>query len=328
MSRRFQRSYYLRSSISGGSANIIPAANTPPPSDGSEGYEDQFEEEVNDEDERTFKRVAISGFADKENNFANIIPFEFFHEHPAFAESVICVTDDAKFARKRFSSPKTVYSGFIDTLNIVEAKNHQSEDYKRALEGVDAWLAFNLTFSLLKNYAEVAIENKIQRVLFAVAANRTEYGLDITYPEITSLLDQHHINYTIVKFFPPSNIRAGPYRIVKGESRLPRPGEWNRFWTLSPKDLFEIVTFIFPNPDSYNKVYGVGPGGILDENALVQMRSQGWPRPLQVGQFLHVSIEDIEQNLLEKWDEAEKQEKLEATKKLIKAQQQQTFKTK
>lgn len=153
---------------------------------------------------------------------------------------------------------------------------------QRALEGVDAWLAFNLTFSLLKNYAEVAIENKIQRVLFAVAANRTEYGLDITYPEITSLLDQHHINYTIVKFFPPSNIRAGPYRIVKGESRLPRPGEWNRFWTLSPKDLFEIVTFIFPNPDSYNKVYGVGPGGILDENALVQMRSQGWPRPLQV----------------------------------------------
>lgn len=63
---------------------------------------------------------------------------------------------------------------------------------------------------------------------------------------------------------------------------IPRPGEWNEYGTLSPKDLHEILAYLLPMPDSYNQVYGIGVGGWLDENAMAQMRSKGWPKPLQV----------------------------------------------
>lgn len=35
-------------------------------------------------------------------------------------------------------------------------------------------------------------------------------------------------------------------------------------------------------PKSFDQVYGVGPGGQLDQEILVYMKSQGWPERVQV----------------------------------------------
>ena len=147
---------------------------------------------------------------------------------------------------------------------------------------MDGWIAFNVSSSKLDHYADIAIQNQVKRALFAVPVNKEECGANLNFPDTTAKLAAHGVKYTVIKYIQPSKSREGPYRIVRGETAIPRPGAWNEYTTLAAADLYDIIAFLLPNPAAFNQVYGVGVGSSIDENAMAHMRSRGWIKAVQV----------------------------------------------
>lgn len=200
-------------------------------------------------------------------------------------ESITSVTDDIPFARKRLVNPKTVYSGLIDVLGY-------SDSIDSSISGKDTWLSFNITSSELKICADLAIKNSLKRVVFGVCASSDEMGPSVTYDSVCSSLKDAGIDYTIVKFASFSKMSEAkfPYRIVRGDASLPTEGQM-----LSSEDLMRVLMETVDIPKTFNSVYGIGPGTIIDSEVLVYMKSQGWPERVQVGLLMGDMMEKIEE---------------------------------
>ena len=200
-------------------------------------------------------------------------------------ESITSISDDISFARKRLVNPKTVYSGLIDVLGY-------SDSIDSAISGKDTWLSFNVTSSELKPLADLAIKNGLKRVVFGVRASSDEMGPSVTYDSICSSLKDAGIDYTIVKFTSVTKMSEAkfPYRIVRGDASLPTEGKM-----LSSEDLMRVLIEAVDIPKTFNSVYGIGPGTIIDSEVLVYMKSQGWPERVQVGLLMGDMMEKIEE---------------------------------
>jgi hypothetical protein len=52
-------------------------------------------------------------------------------------------------------------------------------------------------------------------------------------------------------------------------------------------------------PKTFNSVYGIGPGTMIDSEVLIYMKSQGWPERVQVGLLMGDMMETIEKKFEE-----------------------------
>ena len=116
-------------------------------------------------DEPNYESLAISGFISKKNDFAETDVFSKLYATGKWS-GITTITDDIKFARKRFVNPSTVYSGMIDVLDFTEVDSDSS--LESALAGKEAWLAYGITSSQLSTYADIAAKHKMKRAVFAV----------------------------------------------------------------------------------------------------------------------------------------------------------------
>ncbi len=84
-----------------------------------------------------------------------------------------------------------------------------------ALQGKDAWLAFNITSSQLPKYTAIASKLKLSRVVFGVHLNKDEEGPDLIFDESCDMLRSAGVNYTVIKFGEtrPMEESKYPYRI-------------------------------------------------------------------------------------------------------------------
>lgn len=260
--------------------------------------------------EVTYDGVAISGFTSKETDIAE--PFVFLKLFMTTKwDSITAVTDDLAYTRKRLTTPQTVYSGLIDALKYKCLSDEVSME--SAIQGNEAWIAFNVSSSELSSMADIAIKNGVKRAVFAVPVGEDEGGADVTFTPICDKLKSAGIDYTILKFGASAASRMGeakfPYRIVRGESALPEGGE-----VLSSDDLMRIITEVIDLPKTFNTVYGVGPGSFVDREILSYMKSQGWPERVQIGLLCGDFMEKIE-DAYEKEKEAIESGKVTAPKK-------------
>lgn len=187
-------------------------------------------------------------------------------------------------------NPKTVYSGLIDILGYADSIDN-------AIVGKDTWLSFNISSSELKTSSDLAIKNGLKRVIFGVHVTDDEIGTGVTYESICSSLKNAGIDYTIVKFssFTKMSEAKFPYRIVRGDASLPTEGKM-----LASEDLMRVLLESIDIPKTFNSVYGIGPGTMIDSEVLIYMKSQGWPERVQVGLLMG--------DMMEKIDEAYKKE--------------------
>ena len=185
-------------------------------------------------DEPTYQSLAISGFISKKDGFAETDVFSKLFATGKWS-AITTITDDIKFARKRFVNPSTVYSGMIDVLDFAEA------DSDSALEGVlagkEAWWAYGISSAQVPAYANIAAKHGMKRAVFAVKMDETERGADVTFDAACAALSAAGVDYTIIKYgeMRPMAEAKYPYRIVRGVLPLPTEGDG-----LSTGDLWRV----------------------------------------------------------------------------------------
>ena len=185
--------------------------------------------------------IAVSGFISKQKNIAESYVFSKLFATKKWAE-ITTISDDTKFARKRFANPDTIYSGLFDVLkfSVVDEAN-EIADLETALTSNDAWIAFNITSNQLVPYANVAVKSGLKRVVFAVSVTPEEAGADVVFEEASKILGDASIAYTVLKFGEVKDLAEAkqPYRIVRGSKALPTEGE-----ILSSKDLLRVSEWL------------------------------------------------------------------------------------
>ena len=125
-------------------------------------------------EEPKYESLAISGFISKKDDFAE--PYVFTQLFSTGKWSAITtITDDIKFARKRFVNPTTVYSGMIDVLDFQECDQTENS-LETVLSNKEAWIAYDVSSAQLPMYANVAAKLKMKRVIFAVKTDASERG--------------------------------------------------------------------------------------------------------------------------------------------------------
>ena len=145
-----------------------------------------------------FSKLLISGFLNKAANFAQ--PFVFtklFESDETRYASITAATDDLSFAKKRMVTPANVYNGLFDVLEYVSVSN--VNDFETALEGKDAWLAFNVSSSEVNAFASLAAKRKLKRVVFGVHVPDMR-GADVLFEDAQRVLTDAGVAFTIVKF--------------------------------------------------------------------------------------------------------------------------------
>ena len=235
--------------------------------------------------------MAISGFISKATEFAEPYVFSKLYDTGKW-NAITSITDDLKFARKRFVNPSTVYSGLLDVLKFVEVGAGDSGALEAALANQEVWVAYGVTSADLPGYAALAAKLQLKRAVFAVRVDSTERGADVTFDAACQVLGAAKVDYTILKYGEVRTMGEAkyPYRIVRGILPLPAEGEG-----LSTGDLWRILAEVVDLPKAFNAVYGVGPGTMLDAEILVYMKAQGWPERVQVGMLVGDMMEKIEE---------------------------------
>ena len=232
--------------------------------------------------------IAVSGFVDKGKNFADPFVFSTLFHSGRWA-SITTVTDDVAFARKRLVNPNTVYSGLVDVIKYASVTDQG--DWCKALEGNEAWMAYGLSSSDLPALAEIAVKQKMKRVVFAVKVEESEIGAGVVFDSVCQTLSSGGVAYTIFKYGDTRKVGEAkfPFRIVRGVLPMPTEGQ-----CLSSDDLMRIMVESMDIPKTFNAVYGVGPGTVVDAEILVYMKSQGWPERVQVGLLVGDMMEKLE----------------------------------
>ncbi len=137
--------------------------------------------------------------------------------------------------------------------------SHRTTFYlQNAIAGSYAWIAYNVTSKELPMYAKVAIDQNIRRLSFLVQVNQSELGENIMFPEITSQLDEHHINYTIFKYYQFSQKKSDEkniYKVLPGNFSTPIPAEENFYSELSMQSFFQVSTFLVASFFSFNQTF-------------------------------------------------------------------------
>ena len=283
----FPRSFSIVSRQSVGSSPALKESNIGK-------YEVEAAQQASEASEQ-YKSVALSGFASKDKRFVNPTIFlNIFGK--GFAETIICITDDIPFAKKRLVNPKTVYTGLIDVLNYRGMNSKVDAD---VLKEVDAWIAYDILSSELPELADTAVKAGLKRVVFAVhVQTEEEKGPEFTFAEVCDKLKGAGIDYTILKYSDPRKMEEAkfPYRIVRDVLPMPTGGRFN---CLSQDDLIRVITETLDIEKTFNNVYGIGPGTQLDTEILTFMKSRGWPERVQVGLLMGDMMETIEQKFEE-----------------------------
>lgn len=253
------------------------------------------------------ENILLSGFVSKEYGFSDTDIFDKVFSGGAKApegtgsgkmfipgedstRQLTAHSDDIPFAKKRLVSPKSVYSGLIDSLKF------SSGPVDEALNGQDAWVAFNVTTSEVMSNAEKAVAAKLKRVVFAVYVDECERRTpNMDFKDACEKMDAAGVKYTIIKYGDLQKMLEAkfPYRVVRGALELPLP-EGSTAPALSSGNLFRIISEVLDIPKTYGCTYGVGPGTKVDSEILVYMKSQGWPERVQVGLLVGDMMEKIE----------------------------------
>jgi len=253
--------------------------------------------------------IAISGTVSKNADFANSFIFNNLFAKNAY-RTIKALTDDIKFARKRLVSPRTVYSGLFDVLQFEQVEPGNISSYKTALQGLEAWIGFEVSLNDLEGFARLAAELSMKRVVFAVRMETAEQmGANFMLENAASILTAAGIKYTLIKYAGDFSIRSEatfPYRIVRDALPLPQASAKNRFQSLSSDDIFRVLSEVVDIPKTFDSVYGIGPGTALDQEILIFMKSRGWPERVQIGLLMGDMMERIEKIVN---DHNEKEEK-------------------
>ena len=125
-------------------------------------------------EEPTYGSLAISGFISKSKDFAEPYVFSQLFSTGKYS-AITTITDDIKFARKRFVNPTTVYSGMIDVLDFQECDQTENS-LETVLANKEAWIAYDVSSAQLPMYANVAAKLKFKRAIFAVKTDPSERG--------------------------------------------------------------------------------------------------------------------------------------------------------
>ena len=240
-------------------------------------------------EEVQYDSLVISGFLKSQVGFAESGIFDAAHATQKYKE-ITAVADDILFARKRLMSPKAVYSGLIDVLQLAESDGSE-ESMAGAVAGKEAWVAFNVTTAELPVYASVAAKAGCKRVVFAVYLSATEREEDVTLDASTKLLEAAGVDYTILKFGDVLKKEEAvyPYRLVRADAALPQEDG-----LLSSGDLMRVLAEVVDLPQTFRQVYGIGKGNHIDSEIQVYMKSQGWPERVQVGLLVGDMMETIQ----------------------------------
>ena len=157
------------------------------------------------------------------------------------------LADSIKYEEAEFSDDSIAVSLFL----ILSCRLYNNFYFffwlsKNAINGSDAWIAYNISSTELPIYASAALKAAVKRVVFGVnVSNPEDRGADVTFPATCEQLTAAGVLYTIVKYGEVRQMSEGkyPYRIVRGVLPLPELNPANSVvgtFDLSSQDLYRV----------------------------------------------------------------------------------------
>jgi len=203
--------------------------------------------------------------------------------------SICLASEDSVAAKKKFLSRTARYSGLLNVLEFVDANLDNSDQLANAINGANAWLAFNVSQSVIPSYADMAVSAGIKRAIFT-----TELA-----PERINDTNIPAFDHAVTAFESAggafTGIRHGrvipgdenfPYEIVN--SSLPLFED-----TVERGVLARVVAELTLIPDSSNKLCGVCSSGVFSRKYLELLRGTGLNRREEVSKVFNGGIQKL-----------------------------------
>lgn len=171
------------------------------------------------------------------------------------------------------------YSGLLDILKFAQTDAGNSSQLITALEGANAWLAFNVEKEQFVELANTAIEANIPRIIFTTTVTEEEEQqqfVQTTYGPLLALSKEKGLAMTIIRH---GEVVDGdedyPYQIVNASTPLVE-------MSVPRGVLGRIATELIRLKDSLNQQCGLSSSGEFAEAYLELLRSSGLTRRQEV----------------------------------------------
>lgn len=208
-------------------------------------------------------------------------------------DQVILATDDAVSTKKRFLTRTARYSGLLNILEFNTIDIDNKDSLNTLLDGANTWLAFNVTTSSFKDFADIATKSKLKRAVFTTVLPNTRVN-DTEIPEIQDAIKSMEtagISFTGIRH---GNIVNGnednSYEIVNATSPVAYP-------EVERGVLARIVAELLVNEKSYSTECGVSSSGEFAAAYLNVLRSSGLDRNEEVSKMFSGGLGRVSQSV-------------------------------
>jgi len=208
-------------------------------------------------------------------------------------DQVILATDDSVAAKKRFLTRTARYGGLLNILDFSNIDMNNKDSVNTLLDGANTWLAFNVSTSSFKDYAEIASKSKLKRALFTTYLPSTRIN-DTQIPEIQDAIktmESAGISFTGIRH---GEIVAGTednsYEIVNATTPL-------AYSEVERGVLARVVAELLVNEKSYSSECGLSSSGEFALAYLNVLRSSGLDRNEEVDKMFNGGLTRVSQSV-------------------------------
>jgi hypothetical protein len=208
-------------------------------------------------------------------------------------DQVILATDDSVAAKKRFLTRTARYGGLLNILDFSNIDMNNKDSVNTLLDGANTWLAFNVSTSSFKDYAEIASKSKLKRALFTTYLPSTRIN-DTQIPEIQDAIktmENAGISFTGIRHGSiVDGTEDNSYEIVNATLPLAYP-------EVERGVLARIVAELLVNEKSYSSECGVSSSGEFASAYLNVLRSSGLDRNEEVNKMFTGGLARVSQSV-------------------------------
>jgi len=208
-------------------------------------------------------------------------------------DNVILATDDSIATKKRFLTRTARYSGLLNILNFNNIDINNKDTLSNLLDGANTWLAFNVTSSSFKDYADIASKSKLKRAVFTTTLPSNRIN-DTEIPEIQDAIktmENAGISFTGIRHGSiVDGTEDNSYEIVNATLPLAYP-------EVERGVLARIVAELLVNEKSYSAECGVSSSGEFASAYLNVLRSSGLDRNEEVNKMFTGGLARVSQSV-------------------------------
>lgn len=208
-------------------------------------------------------------------------------------DQVVLGTADSTATKKRFLTRTARYSGLLNILEFNTIDINNKDSLNTLIDGANTWLAFNVTTSSFKDYADIASKSKLKRAVFTTILPTSRIN-DTEIPEIQNAIksmESSGISFTGIRHGEiVDGSEDNSYEIVNATSPLAFP-------EVERGVLARIVAELLVNEKSYSAECGVSSSGEFASAYLNVLRSSGLDRNEEVSKMFTGGLARVSQSV-------------------------------